>query len=122
MHAKADNLPAEIDVEGVCVRGTVFGDMIAGQLKLAKGSDLKPVLAGLPHDHCQCPHWGYVIAGQIVVDYQDGTNETIGAGELYYWPPGHVVKFVADTTYVEFSPAEEMAAVLAHVKSKMGLT
>ncbi len=122
MHSKAEDLPAEIDVEGVTVRGTVFGDMIAGELKLAKGSDLAPILAGLPNDHCQCPHWGYVMEGAIEVRYEDGSMETIRSGELYYWPPGHVVKFVEDTTYVEFSPAAEMAAVLAHVKGKMGLS
>jgi hypothetical protein len=122
MHASAESLPAEIDIEGVLVRGTVFGDMIGGQLKLAKGSDLAPVLAGLPHDHCQCPHWGYVIEGSIEVSYQDGKTEIIGAGELYYWPPGHVLRFLDDTTYVEFSPAGPMADVLAHVKAKMGLS
>lgn len=121
MHQAADSLPAEIEIEGVSVRGAVFGDMIAGRLKLAQGSDLAPVLAGLPNDHCQCPHWGYVIDGEIAVTYQDGTTETIGAGDLYYWPPGHVVRFPRDTTYVEFSPAGPMADVLAHVKSKMGL-
>ncbi|MEO1688689.1 MAG: cupin domain-containing protein [Pseudomonadota bacterium] len=122
MHQAADSMPSAIDVEGVSVRGDTYGDMIAGKLKLAKGSDLAPVLAGLPHDHCQCPHWGYVIEGEIEVTYQSGETETVRAGDLYYWPPGHVVRFTEDTTYVEFSPAEEMAQVLAHVKSKMGLT
>ncbi|MEO0820719.1 MAG: cupin domain-containing protein [Pseudomonadota bacterium] len=121
MHAHVDTLPAEIDVEGVTVRGDLFGDMIAGQLKLAKGSDLAPVLAGLPHDHCQCPHWGYVVEGAIEVRYQDGSSETVRSGEIYYWPPGHVLRFLEDTTYVEFSPAGPMAEVLAHVKAKMGL-
>lgn len=121
MHQSATSLPAEIDVEGVSVRGAPFGEMIAGQLKLAKGSDLAPVLAGLPHDHCQCPHWGYVIEGEIEVTYQDGTSETVRTGDLYYWPPGHVVRFSEDTTYVEFSPAAEMLPVLDHVKTKMGL-
>lgn len=121
MRRAADMLPAAIDVEGVCVRGATYGDMIAGKLTLAKGSDLAPVLAGLPHDHCQCPHWGYVLQGEIEVSYQDGSTETVKAGDLYYWPPGHVVRFTEDTTYVEFSPAGPMAEVLAHVKGKMGL-
>ena len=121
MHAAPETLPAAIDVEGVSVRGDAFGEMIAGKLKLAKGTDLAPVLAGLPNDHCQCPHWGYVIEGRIEVRYEDGTEETISAGELYYWPPGHVVRFPEDTTYVEFSPVGPMTEVLGHVKRKMGL-
>lgn len=122
MHEAADTMPAAIDIEGVSVRGKTYGEMMVGKLKLAKGSDLAPVLAGLPHDHCQCPHWGYVIEGEIAVTYQDGTTETVSAGDLYYWPPGHVLRFTADTTYVEFSPAAEMSAVLTHVKAKMGLS
>ena len=122
MHEAAESLPSAIEVEGVSVRGTTFGEMIGGRLKLAKGSDLAPVLAGLPHDHCQCPHWGYVIDGEIEVSYQNGDTETVRTGDLYYWPPGHVVRFTKDTTYVEFSPAAEMSEVLAHVKTKMGLS
>lgn len=121
MRETADALPAAIDVEGVSVKGAAFGDMIAGKLKLAKGSDLAPVLAGLPNDHCQCPHWGYVIEGEIEVSYEDGSTETVKAGDIYHWPPGHVLRFAEDTSYVEFSPADQMAEVLAHVKSKMGL-
>lgn len=121
MREAREALPTAIEVEGVKVQGTDWGGMISGHLRFAKGSDLAPVLAGLPHDHCQCPHWGYVIDGEIEVAYQDGTQETIRSGDLYYWPPGHVVRFPADTTYVEFSPAGPMLEVLQHVKAKMGL-
>lgn len=95
--------------------------MIAGRLKFAKGADLEPVLKGLPGDLCQCPHWGYVVEGRIAVRYADGQEEEIGPGDVYYWPPGHTVRFVEDTRYIEFSPTEQMTAVLAHVKQQMGL-
>ncbi len=121
MRENIDELPIAIDVEGAEVRGTDFGGMVSGQLKFAAGTDLKPLLEGLPNDHCQCPHWGYVIEGEIVVTYEDRSEETIKAGDLYYWPPGHVVRFAVDTRYVEFSPSAEMMTVLAHVKGKMGL-
>jgi len=121
MREHADALPVAIDVEGAEVRGTDFGGMVSGQLRFAAGTDLAPVLAGLPNDHCQCPHWGYVIEGEIVVTYEDGTEETVKAGDLYYWPPGHTVRFPADTRYVEFSPSAEMMNVLAHVKNQMGI-
>ena len=121
MRQNKDDLPLAIDVEGAQVRGTDFGGMISGQLKFAAGTDLTPLLEGLPNDHCQCPHWGYVIEGEIEVRYQDGNGETIRAGDLYYWPPGHTVRFPVATTYVEFSPSAEMLEVLGHVKRKMGL-
>lgn len=121
MREARDNLPTAIEVEGVKVQGDDWGGMISGHLRFAKGTDLTPVLEGLPHDHCQCPHWGYIIEGRIEVKYQDGTSETVNKGDLYYWPPGHTVSFPEDTTYVEFSPAKEMLEVLGHVKGKMGL-
>jgi hypothetical protein len=40
---------------------------------------------------CQCPHWGTVLKGSINVRYADGREETVRAGDVYYWPPGHTV-------------------------------
>ena len=30
---------------------------------IREDSDLAPLLKGLPGDSCQCPHWGYMLAG-----------------------------------------------------------
>lgn len=122
MKKPSEALESVIDVEGVDVRGEDWGGMIAGRLVFAKGADLAPVLKGLPNDQCQCPHWGYVIDGKIVVTYADGTQEILTAGDIYYWPAGHTVRFAEDTHYVEFSPTDAMMEVLAHVKAQMGLS
>ena len=121
MKKHLDALAPALAAEGVDVRGEDWGGMVAGQLKFAKGADLAPVLKGLPNDHCQCPHWGFVMEGRIAVTYTDGAEEEITAGEVYYWPPGHSVRFLEDTRYVEFSPTDQMMPVLAHVKRQMGL-
>ena len=121
MRETIEKLPTAIGVEGVTVQGADWGGMMAGHLKMAKGVDFAPVLQGLPDDRCPVPHWGYVIEGRIEVLYTDGARETVRAGELYYWPPGHTVMFPEDTTYVEFSPAREMLDLLGHVKGKMGV-
>ena len=52
---------------------------------------MAPVLVGLPNDRCPSPHWGIILEGSIRVQHADGTEETAGAGEVYYWPPGHTV-------------------------------
>lgn len=119
MKALAGDLPQAHEKLGSMVRGAEMGEMTGAFMNFPAGTDLCPLLAGLPNDHCQCPHWGYVIDGRITVTYEDGSVETVSAGELYYWPPGHVVKFEEDTRYVEFSPKAEMAAVLDHVTAKM---
>jgi hypothetical protein len=76
-----------------------------------------PNIKGLPGDMCQAPHWGYVLQGAVRTRYADGHEETTKAGEVYYWPSGHTVLFDVDTKFVEFSPAEEMGKVVAHLTS-----
>jgi hypothetical protein len=44
--------------------------------------DLAPLLKGSPDDLCQCPHWGYLFKGKIVVRYADH-EETIEAGQAF---------------------------------------
>lgn len=104
---------------GDAVRGETLGEMTGGVLSFPAGTDLCPLLSGLHNDHCQCPHWGYVLEGRIVVTYQDGSTETVTAGDIYFWPPGHVVRFEEDTRYVEFSPKSELDPVLDHVAAQM---
>ena len=65
-------------------------------------------LEGLPENLCQCPHWGIVVKGSIHVTYANGIEETVNAGEVYYWPPGHTVKVAEDYEAIEFSPSDQM--------------
>ena len=70
--------------------------------------DATPLLKGLPNDHCQCPHWGYVIKGKMTYRYPD-REEVYVAGDAYYAPPGHVpVQHDPGTEIVMFSPAKEL--------------
>ena len=41
------------------------------------------MLKGLPGDSCQCPHWGYLFAGQITVSYAD-REEVYEPGDAFY--------------------------------------
>ena len=68
-------------------------------------ADGTPLFVGLPDDHCQSPHWGYVIAGKLTFRYADH-EETYETGDAYYAPPGHVPVISAGTEIVEFSPTE----------------
>jgi hypothetical protein len=70
--------------------------------------DHGPLLKGLPDDRCQCPHWGYVLAGTVTFRYAD-RDEVYAAGDAFYAPPGHVpVHNEPGTEYLQFSPAEEL--------------
>jgi hypothetical protein len=46
-----------------------------------------PLMRGLPDDHCQCPHWGYVIKGRMTMGFAD-REEIYQAGEAYDATPG----------------------------------
>ena len=84
-------------------------------------SDLAPLQKGLPDDRCQCPHWGYVIAGRMTWSYAD-REETVEAGDAFYIPAGHTPAADAGAQFVLFSPAEQMAeteAVMARNAEQM---
>lgn len=81
--------------------------------------DATPLMKGLPDDRCQCPHWGYVISGELTFSYAD-REESVGAGEAFYAPPGHVpVRNEPGTEVVFFSPAGEMRETDAVVMKNM---
>jgi hypothetical protein len=77
--------------------------------------DVGPLLAGLPDDRCQCPHWGYVLKGRMTVKYAD-REEVINAGDAYYLAPGHSPTMEAGTELIEFSPRAEFQKTMEVVE------
>jgi hypothetical protein len=84
-------------------------------VSLPAGTDLGPLLRGLPNDLCPCPHWGYVLKGRMRMTYSDG-EEVLTQGDLFYMPPGHTGVVEEDVEFVEFSPPGEHEAVLEVVR------
>lgn len=119
MRSKVKDLPIASEALGEMIRGTDWGGMTSAYMEYPTGLDFTPLLEGLERDHCQCPHSGYVIEGRIRVNYEDGTEETVNAGELYYWPAGHTVFVEEAVKMVEFSPHDQMSQVLTHVVGKL---
>jgi len=119
MRSKVEDLPIAHEALGEMIRGQDWGGMTSAYMQYPTGLDFCPLLEGLERDHCQCPHWGFVIEGSIRVNYEDGTEEVVGAGEIYYWPSGHTVLIEEAVKMVEFSPHDQMSQVLAHVVGKL---
>lgn len=82
-----------------------MGGMTVGSGKVAEDIDVFPLFKGLPGDRRQCPHWGYVIKGQLRYRYADH-EEVYGAGELQCSPPGRMPTAQAASEYVESSPSD----------------
>jgi hypothetical protein len=119
MRATRDELPILFGADPTAVRGTDWGDLRAMIISLPAGTDLGPLLEGLPGDLCPCPHWGYVLKGRLRVRFAD-REEVLRAGDLFYLPPGHAPLAEEDTEFVEFSRPAEFQPVLDHLARAAG--
>ena len=120
MQARKEQLPVALEVPGAATfRVAEWGETAVAYVRLSAGADAAPLLEGLPGDVCSCPHWGYVLEGAIHVRYADGKEEVSRAGELFYWPGGHTVRVEEDTSFVEFSPRQELKEVYGHIGRKL---
>ena len=95
------------------------GGYSVGFEKYTADADLSPLFVGLPDDHCQCPHWGYVVHGRVTFTYVDGHAETYETGDAYYAPPGHLPTLYAGSEIVEFHPTDELAKTMEVVTRNM---
>jgi hypothetical protein len=114
-----------MDIPGATIRQrTDFGDAsgfskISGEyFTLAAGVDTTPLFHGLEGNLCQCPHWGFVLQGQLTTTDAVGKQETVTANDLFYWPPGHNVRVDADAEIIMFSPQAEHSHVINHMIEK----
>ena len=119
MRASPEAMPIELEFGEILTHGDEWGGQSVRHLSLPPGPDFTPIFEGLPGDLCQCPHWGYVVAGSIHIRYADGSEETCRGGELYYWPGGHTGWTDEGVTFLEFSPAHDIAPVLEHVAARL---
>ncbi|MEN8139007.1 MAG: hypothetical protein ABFR62_11315 [Bacteroidota bacterium] len=84
-----------------------------------KGTNFTPLLEGLENDHCQVPHWGYVVEGAVSIEYEDGNKETFKEGEAFYMKPGHTALVLEDLKLVSFSPEDGMHELSDHLEKKV---
>jgi hypothetical protein len=111
-----DSAPNVQDAGPAIDRGGDLDDTTVDFVTIRQSHSLAPLLRGLPGDSCQCPHWGYLLAGKITVSYVDH-EETYEAGDAFYMTPGHVPAAEAGTEFVQFSPREQLAVTLAAMKA-----
>ncbi len=119
MKSKVEDLPIAAEALGEMIRGQELGGMTSAYMEYPTGLDLRPMLAGLERDHCQCPHWGFVLRGRLTTTDANGSQETVSANDLFYWPPGHNVRVEADAEIVMFSPQHEHSEVIDHMIARV---
>lgn len=124
MHIDKKDIPVRLEAPGAVARqlpdfGVAAGAIGAEYFSLATGTDLRPLLAGLDGDACHAPHWGYLISGEVVVTYADGTTERCIGGEVFHWPAGHTLWVEYDAELILFSPQDSHGEVMDHIAGKL---
>lgn len=125
MKISKEDVAVKMKIPGATIRQqTDFGDAtglgkISGEyFSLSEGVDTTPLFEGLEGDLCQCPHWGFVIQGQLTTTDANGLRETVTENDLFYWPVGHNVKVDKDAEIIMFSPQSEHSHVINHMIEK----
>ena len=125
MKIAKENVEVKMEIPGATIRQqTEFGDAtglgkISGEyFSLSAGVDTTPLFIGLEGNMCQCPHWGYVLSGQITTTDAEGIEETVNQHDLFFWPAGHNVKVDSDAEIIMFSPQHEHTKVINHMIEK----
>jgi hypothetical protein len=126
MRISKENVDVKMQIPGAVIRQQInfgdvsgFGKISAEYFTLSTGVDTTPLFQGLEGNLCQCPHWGFVLSGQITTTDRNGARETVNTNDLFYWPPGHNVKVDADAEIVMFSPQHEHSRVINHMIEKV---
>lgn len=126
MRIPKERVNVKMEIPGAVIRQQMdFGDMnghgkiSAEYFTLSAGVDTTPLFQGLEGNLCQCPHWGFVLRGQITTTDNTGKRETVNANDLFYWPPGHNVRVDADAEIIMFSPQHEHSHVISHMIKKL---
>lgn len=125
MKIAKENIPVKLEIPGAVIRQrTDFGDAtglgkISGEyFSLSAGVDTTPLFMGLEGNLCQCPHWGYLLSGQLTSTDAEGLEEVVNGNDLFYWPPGHNVKINKDAEIIMFSPQQQHSHVINHMIEK----
>ena len=110
--ASRTDLPVTVEMPGFESRQAEWGEMSVSLEDIKAPLDCTELFSKLPGGRCTCPHWGYVVSGQLRIKYADH-DEVISTGEAYYMAPGHIPVIEEDSVLIEFSPAGEYAKTMA---------
>lgn len=120
MKIKKEDIPVTMEAPGTTMRGlSGYGGMTVAFNEIPAGTDFSPLLQGLKNNSCHCPHWGYMVEGELLIKYDDKTEETLTTGDVFYLPPGHTAIVLKDMKFLDFSPEKELNEVMSHIAKKM---
>ena len=120
MKIKKEEIPVTMEAPGTTMRALPGdGGMTVAFNEIPASTDITPLLQGLKNNSCYCPHWGYVVEGEMLVKYDNGTEERLTSGDVFYLPPGHTAIVEKDLKLIDFNPTKEFSEVMNHIAKKM---
>ena len=60
-----------------------------------------------------------MVESELLIKYDNGTEETLTAGDVFYLPPRHTALVLKDMKFLDFSPEKELNEVMSHIAKKM---
>jgi len=115
---RKDEAPIVIDEAEITGRYVELDDYTVSFEAFHADVDPAELFRGLPDDRCQCPHWGYVVSGRLIMRFAD-REETYNAGDAYYVPAGHTPVVTTGTEVIEFSPTAALNETMAVLGANM---
>ncbi|HEY0561194.1 MAG TPA: hypothetical protein VGD03_12960 [Frankiaceae bacterium] len=115
---RKDEAPIQIDEPQIESRAVELGEYTLVFQSYRADVDPAPLFRGLPDDRCQCPHWGVVTSGRLLIRYADH-DEVLTAGDAYTVAPGHTPEVFAGTEVVEFSPTAALQQTMTVLAANM---
>ena len=120
MKVNKEAIPVTMQAPGMIMRAQPgYGGMTVAFNEIPKGTDISPLLEGLEHNSCHCPHWGYIVKGAMLVKYDNGQEDLLQQGDVFYLPPGHTAIVQEDLQLLDFNPTKEFNEVMTHIGKKM---
>ena len=120
MKINKEEIPVTMQAPGITMRVLPgYGGMTIAYNELPKGTDMTPLLQGLKNNSCHCPHWGYILEGAMTIKYDDGKEDILQAGDIFYSPPGHTAIVLENLKLIDFNPTKEYNEVMEHIAKKM---
>ncbi len=118
MHRPTTDLPAVFEGPQGTWRMMEWEGMNIEYMSFRQEVDPAELLNFRPDSLCPCPHWGYVIKGQVRFVFADH-EEICNAGDACYVAPGHRPVFAANTEFVAISVAESYRPVIEAIKQNL---
>src|SRR3954451_22551490 len=86
---RKDEAPVLVDAPVIEGRYVELDNYTVAFETFREDGDATPLFRGLPDDRCQCPHWGVVLSGRLVLRFADARRPTTRATPTTHRPqPG----------------------------------